>query len=79
MPVQSSIVVGVEMMKSMIECKIAGMECFASVWFGKKMIIGYYSGTLMYNNLYGPKKSDVCEHEVAPDVLCIYQQPCKGQ
>lgn len=33
----------------------AGMRCFSMVQFGKNMLIRYYSGTLLYANLYDAK------------------------
>lgn len=34
------------------------MGCLSRVQFGKKKVIGYYCGTLMYGNLYDDKYSD---------------------
>lgn len=45
-------------MKSTTELKRTGIGHFARVRFEKKMVIGIYSGTLMYANLYGDKYLD---------------------
>lgn len=34
------------------------MGCFGWAQFGKRMVIAYYSGALMYANLYGYKNLD---------------------
>lgn len=34
------------------------MGCLAMVQFGNEMVIRYYSGTLMYMDLYGDKNSN---------------------
>lgn len=39
-------------MKSTIPPDMAVMRSFAREQFGKRMRIGYYSGRLMYKNLY---------------------------
>lgn len=39
-------------MNSTIEQKMAVMKCFAGVQLGKRMMIGYRKGMLMYTNLY---------------------------
>lgn len=44
---------GVGVMNSMPESKRAEIWCLARVHLKKRMVIGYYSGTLMYMDLYG--------------------------
>lgn len=48
----------VVVMNSAIENERAGMGCLARVKFGKSMVIRYYSGKLLYVNLYGDKYLD---------------------
>lgn len=48
----------VGVMKSMNEHKSAGMGCFARLQCGKRKVLRYFSGTLMYTNLYGNKYLD---------------------
>lgn len=52
MPAQSCGALGVGVMNSTTEHEISGMGCFSGVYLGKRMMILYYSGTLMYINLY---------------------------
>lgn len=47
---------------------------------GKKLMIGYYSGTIMYSIRYVNKdwdlkcrRSDVCEHEEETENFCTLQ------
>lgn len=48
MLVQSCRALVVGVMTSTIEHKREGMSCFAWVQFGNRMVVGYYSGTLVY-------------------------------
>lgn len=34
------------------------MECFSSIHLAKRMVIAYYTGTLIFPNLYGEKNLD---------------------
>lgn len=46
---------GIPVIKSMIEHKSQGMEMFSTVQFGGRIWIAYYSNTLIYMNPYGDK------------------------
>lgn len=45
-------------MKTTIDHESTRMECCRRVPFGKRMVIGYHSGTLMYTNLCHDKSFD---------------------
>lgn len=46
------------MLKLTIEHEKVGMRCFSRVQFKKTMLMRYYTGTLMYVNMYGDKYLD---------------------
>lgn len=43
------------LMESTVAHEVAGMACFNSFQFGKRMVIRWYSSTLMDINLYGDR------------------------
>lgn len=45
-------------MKSIIEHERTCMGCLVSVKFGKRVVIGYFSGTVIYRYLYSGKDWD---------------------
>lgn len=44
--------------KSTIDHERSWMQCFSRVQFGKRMVVGYFRGTLMYADLYGNRDLD---------------------
>lgn len=49
--VQSSCVMGIDVIKSTMEIKMAGVKCSAMECFEEKVWAGYFSATLLYRNL----------------------------
>lgn len=52
MLLHSCLSTGIEMVEATIEQEMKGMEYLVRVTFGNRKVIGYYTGTLMYTNLY---------------------------
>lgn len=52
---QSSVAMGVGVMKTTIEHKMARMGCSDSKELRKRTVSGYYSGILMYTNLFAKR------------------------
>lgn len=44
--------IGAGLKKLMIEHERASVEWFARIQFRKRMVIGYYNGRVMYENMY---------------------------
>lgn len=53
-----SSVLGVGVTESATEHESEGKRCFARLQLRRSMLIEYYSGTLIYINLYGDEDSD---------------------
>lgn len=47
-----------DVMKSTIQQPMAGMACFGRERLEKLAVVGYYNGTLFYQNLYGRGNHD---------------------
>lgn len=52
MLVQSCAEIGAGVIKSTLQHKMAERACFAKEKFGRRKVIGYDSGTLMYTQFY---------------------------
>lgn len=81
-------------MKSTIENDMAGMGCFSRKRFGKRMVIGCYSNTLMYTNLFEVKNVDrrygegvmsvstnelrTCANHISDDLKDNIEKCCNG-
>lgn len=55
---QSCGLMGVEVMNSTLQYDRAVVGLFSSLYFGNRMVVVYYSGTLMYTSLYGDRSLD---------------------
>lgn len=49
-------VMGVELVKLLLEQEKAGIGCFSRVHFRKRMVVVYYSEKLVHANIYGDKE-----------------------